>query len=398
MALDPAIIAVFGEPPDNVNLAATQVPRDNAAVITMFCLGFVAVVLRFITRLALRNPFRVDDWLILVSLVFVGAMAGLSIAGGTFGAGQHVWAETLPGLTTIFKILFTYTFVYAAGCSAYKLSILCFYRRVFVVIHQDLSFRLPILLGFALALSYPVIVWVAMGNGCRPLSYFWNQFSGASGTCIQTDTFFLATAIINMVNDMVVLAVPFPQIAKLQMNPRKKLAVCAILALGSFVCVASAVRIYVLYQFTQARDVTWMMGPVFIWSSIEPSVAIVCACLPHLAPLARLAHLQLLSSRGDKSGRPTSPSVPWRSRGSGDPNLPPTDSRLSQLERSWDLATGRSHRPGWETSEDEIGLTNQVTRSMAAHSQRSLESAPEDPLAGHSIVVESSLEQSVSNR
>ncbi|PWY66516.1 hypothetical protein BO94DRAFT_613741 [Aspergillus sclerotioniger CBS 115572] len=354
MESNPAIVAIFGQPPVNINLAATQVSRDNAAVLAMLCLGVVAVILRFITRLALRNPFRVDDWLILVSLV---CMMGI-VAGGTFGAGRHVWAVTLPDLTSIFK---------------------------------DLSFRLPIILGFTLALSYPIIVWVAMGNSCRPVSYFWNQFNGASGTCIKTDTFFLATAIINMVNDIVVLAVPFPQIAKLQMNRRKKLAVCAILALGSFVCVASAVRIYVLYQFTQARDVTWMMGPVFIWSSIEPSVAIVCARLPHLAPLARLAHLQLLSTRGGKSGQPTSPSLPWRSRRSGDPNVATVGSRPSQL------AAGRFDRPGLERSEDEIRLTSKVTASTVVRSRRSLDSAPEDRLPGQFIVVQSSFEQSASN-
>ncbi|KAI2918983.1 hypothetical protein CBS147320_8768 [Aspergillus niger] len=248
--LDPTIVAIFGQPPAHINLAVSQVRRDNAAVVSLLVLSITAVVLRFIARLAVRNPFRLDDWLILVSLVFVAATAGLSLAGSTLGAGKHVWAVSLADISSIFKVLFTYTFMYAAGCSAYKLSILFFYRRVFVVVHQPLSLRLSILFGFLLALSYPVIVWVAMGNCCRPLSYFWNQFLGASGTCVDTDTFFLATGIINMVNDIIILLIPFRQIAKLQMNRRKKIAVCLILALGGFVCVASAVRIYVLYQFT----------------------------------------------------------------------------------------------------------------------------------------------------
>ncbi|EHA25632.1 hypothetical protein ASPNIDRAFT_141890, partial [Aspergillus niger ATCC 1015] len=290
--LDPTIVAIFGQPPAHINLAVSQVRRDNAAVVSLLVLSITAVVLRFIARLAVRNPFRLDDWLILVSLVREQHVSIRdSSSSSTLGAGKHVWAVSLADISSIFKVgqvLFTYTFMYAAGCSAYKLSILFFYRRVFVVVHQPLSLRLSILFGFLLALSYPVIVWVAMGNCCRPLSYFWNQFLGASGTCVDTDTFFLATGIINMVNDIIILLIPFRQIAKLQMNRRKKIAVCLILALGGFVCVASAVRIYVLYRFTQARDITWMMGPLFIWSSIEPSVAIVCACLPHLGPLVRL--------------------------------------------------------------------------------------------------------------
>ncbi|OJI88365.1 hypothetical protein ASPTUDRAFT_80173 [Aspergillus tubingensis CBS 134.48] len=369
--LEPSIVAVFGQPPADIDLANSQVHRDNAAVIILLVLGIIAVGLRFIARLAVRNPFRLDDWLIMVSLVFVAATAGLSLAGGAFGAGKHVWAASLADVSTIFKILFTYTFMYAAGCSAYKLSILFFYRRIFVAVHQPLSLRISVLFGFVLALSYPVIVWVAMGNCCKPLSYFWNQFQGASGTCIDTDTFFLATGIINMINDIIILIIPFPQIAKLQMNRRKKIAVCLILALGSFVCVASAVRIYVLYRFTQAHDITWMMGPLFIWSSIEPSVAIVCACLPHLGPLARLTRIRILSSQGSKGNQ-----FPF----SGQPG------RVRTLTSTCEVA------------EDEVGLANLGTDDTTAQHTPSLRSTSGCPIPDHSIVVRSSLEQSVSYR
>ncbi|SPB46650.1 unnamed protein product [Aspergillus niger] len=81
--LDPTIVAIFGQPPAHINLAVSQVRRDNAAVVSLLVLSITAVVLRFIARLAVRNPFRLDDWLILVSLVFVAATAGLSLAGRT---------------------------------------------------------------------------------------------------------------------------------------------------------------------------------------------------------------------------------------------------------------------------------------------------------------------------
>lgn len=33
--------------------------------------------------------------------------------------------------------------------------------------------------------------------------------------------------------------------------------------------------------------ITWIMGNVFIWSSVEPCIGIVCACLPTLQSLLR---------------------------------------------------------------------------------------------------------------
>lgn len=46
-------------------------------------------------------------------------------------------------------------------------------------------------------------------------------------------------------------------------------------------------RIYYIYQFSRQLDATWWMGPTMAWSSIEPSIAIVSACLPTFAPLFR---------------------------------------------------------------------------------------------------------------
>lgn len=126
------------------------------------------------------------------------------------------------------QILVAYTFAYAWDCSACKASILFFYRRVFVISHHELLLRVYLLVGFFLTLPYPMIVWITMRISCKPLSRFWNQFSGGSRRCIETNTFFPAAGIINMANDVVVILVPFPQIAKLQMNHRKKIDIYAI--------------------------------------------------------------------------------------------------------------------------------------------------------------------------
>lgn len=53
------------------------------------------------------------------------------------------------------------------------------------------------------------------------------------------------------------------------------------------VCVASIVRIHYLSVFSSTLDITYVMGPVFIWSSVEPSVGIFSACLPTLPPLVQ---------------------------------------------------------------------------------------------------------------
>ncbi|KAL3253152.1 hypothetical protein ABHI18_009679 [Aspergillus niger] len=394
MAVDPAIVAIFGEPPDDIDLTDSRVQQDNAVVIFILCLAVISVVLRFVARRVLRNSLMADDWVIILALVFICTTSGLSISGGFYGAGKHVWAISVTKLVTLFKILYIYVMVYSAVCCAAKVSILFFYRRVFMASHADLSLRIGIYLGFFLTLSYPIIICVTMATACKPASYFWNQFGGASGTCIDTDTFFLALGIINMLNDIVVLLIPFPQIAKLQMNRRKKLAISGILAVGSFACVASIVRIYSVDQFTKRTDVTWTLGPVFIWSTIEPGLSLVCACLPHLAPLVRLAHIKLSSSQDSKRSRPTNPSTPWRSRsGNANGNGTPSAGR-----RVHSVLSTKYTFDGQD--DEEIGLTNHVTTSASLRKPHSIESVEREGggSVDQSIMVHSSFVQSVSNK
>ena len=52
-------------------------------------------------------------------------------------------------------------------------------------------------------------------------------------------------------------------------------------------------------------DLTRAMGPVFIWSALEPCIAIVSACLPHLAPLRHVIRDRLSSTFGSQRGKST---------------------------------------------------------------------------------------------
>lgn len=392
MTEDPAIRALFGPAPSDLDLTASEVSVNNGVVIAMLCLAVAAVILRFIARIALRNALMADDWAIIVALICIGVSTGLSVAGSDTGSGKHIWSVTLEELMRLYTFLFSYTFVYASSCTCTRLSILLFYRRVFSPLEPTL--RAALIFGAFLTLSYPIIIWVTMGNACKPVTYFWTQFSGAQGECINVNQFFLAAGILNMLNDFVILVIPFPRIIKLQMTTRKKLAICGIMAVGIFVCVASIVRIYYLSIFMGAVDVTWLMGPVFIWSTIEPSVAVVCACLPHLAPLARLAHRSILSSH--KSENSTIMHSGRLRRLRGESGKERSTANLSGSRGpTFDYGFDRMKRGAYD---DEIGLTNYVTVGPNKDKNPSIESVSEGLGHDHTIAVQSGFVQSTSPR
>ena len=104
-------------------------------------------------------------------------------------------------------------------------------------------------------------------------------------------------------------------------------------------------------------DATWLMGPVFIWSTIEPAVALACACMPHLTPLAKIAGRTVMSSlpsqKSKSSSANSSQPLNFGSGNSGSGN----GARRSLVFHG---RTPKSTFDYGSKEEDEIGLTNFV--------------------------------------
>ncbi|EFX02932.1 pth11-like integral membrane protein [Grosmannia clavigera kw1407] len=193
------------------------------------------------------------------------------------------------------------TNVLALSVTSAKVSVLLLYRRLFTSKAGTTNqFKYMFLFASVLTGVYLPILWITMACACRPVSYYWTQYTGGQGSCINVELFFLVLGIVNMINDVIILIVPIPSIWVLQMNSKTKASVIGIMMLGSLVCLASIFRIYYLNGLAHHIDATWWMGPGMAWSCIEPLVAIISACLPTLAPLFRLGRNK--DSSGKNSG------------------------------------------------------------------------------------------------
>lgn len=65
---------------------------------------------------------------------------------------------------------------------------------------------------------------------CVPIPASWDKSVDAQ--CIDKDAFWIAYAILNVVTDVLVLALPIPQVFKLQLKLREKLLLSGIFLLG----------------------------------------------------------------------------------------------------------------------------------------------------------------------
>ncbi|PGH15911.1 hypothetical protein AJ79_02078 [Helicocarpus griseus UAMH5409] len=274
----------FGDPPPGIDLSVNRTRTNNAAVATTYGLAVIAVALRFYTRMRMQHvAIKADDWVILVSLrpnPISCSETNRLVAGGYHGLGRHVWAVPLGEVMVLIEILFAYMLIYIVTVPLIKFSILLFYRRLF-------GMNKAIWICFFLSAGYWISCTIALVACCRPPSYFWTQIVDQSaGRCVfDPYTFYIGNAGANVITDALIFLIPIPLIWKLRMRTGRKLIVCGIFLLGGFVCVVSIVRIHLMTSLARSIDITYILSDVFIWSTVEPCIGIVCACLPSLQPL-----------------------------------------------------------------------------------------------------------------
>jgi len=110
-----------------------------------------------------------------------------------------------------------------------------------------------------------------------------------------------------LITDVMVLVLPLPYLAKLQMRLYKKLVLLGVFSIGFLTCIVSAIRIHSLGTM-DFNDITFSIPQANIFSGMEPAVAVTLACIPLLRPLLGRGGLSSEGASGNKysGGRGTS--------------------------------------------------------------------------------------------
>ncbi|RDL35184.1 uncharacterized protein BP5553_07115 [Venustampulla echinocandica] len=264
-----------------------------------------AVALRLIARRQKRLPLYWDDWTMIVALVIAVAQCVVCVYGATEGGIGHP-SETLtpPTLVKLFKVNaafagyaasilsnnyqqvhFSVIQMHLSALTFIKISILCFYRRIFTI--KWFTRVVDATIGF-------VVVWwltffIATFFTARPLSNFWNTF--LQDLAFDIAPYVLAIAATDVAVDFWTLLLPLPVIAGLQMKSAQKWQVVGILWLGVFCVVSASVRLYYIQQVLAFKVLagekfTGVLTNNFVWAVIEPCASILCGCLPTYGSLA----------------------------------------------------------------------------------------------------------------
>lgn len=291
----------------------------------------IAVALRLLSRWKCRAGYGADDCWITLSLVPTYAM----LISGSFmvfqgGLGRHTETLSETEIALLMKTLYTTLITYSTTITAVRISVLLLYRRIF----RTKPFKLAVSAVGALTVAWWTAAVLVEIFQCRPVRAAWDMKAKLTGYCINFQAYWYGIAASNLILDCVTLALPLFMVWRLQMTARQKLLLSGVFLLGGLSCVACSMRLATLHTFEKI-DLAYTMTTPYIWSQIEPSTAILCACITTYRPLfenLKFKSLLLLSRRRESSyERGSSSSTDQRVRSIGDKELR-TLSRGSPVE------------------------------------------------------------------
>ncbi|MCJ1323103.1 hypothetical protein MMC15_008455 [Xylographa vitiligo] len=276
----------------------------------------LCVALRVLSRRIKGVYLAWDDVWIFIALFFIYGNGIANIVGVVYaGVGQHAADLGDYQLAAAKQCLIAAEITWVLCNTSIKLSLLHLFLRIFPT--RQVRTHAYILIGIVSMFCLGTLL--ASLLQCVPIRANWD--SSIEAACGNQRASWLGTGITNILTDVMVLALPIRSVWNLNLPRVTKIGLIGIFGVGFLlgtrylcrcpilisyhfilitilrpnsttqlipflnhsVCIISILRIISLFSIT-LLDLTYTKVPTDIYSFLEPSLGIICACLPILRP------------------------------------------------------------------------------------------------------------------
>lgn len=137
--------------------------------------------------------------------------------------GRHLQV-VYPNLQSIYQLVYVYQIFTNLAPALIKLSILFFYKRIFVT--KKFVLAVNVLIG--VIFLWAVVMTIIGIFSCIPVSAFWTR----QGRCLDLGRFIIGHTSVNIITHLAVWALPLRPLWKLQLPPGQKAVLMLIFMLG----------------------------------------------------------------------------------------------------------------------------------------------------------------------
>jgi hypothetical protein len=131
-------------------------------------------------------------------------------------------------MLTLGQLVSVASIIYCPFLASEKLSLLFFYLRLSCL----RWFRLCVYASMFLVVGYNIALVFPLMFACTPIKRNWD-ITITEGSCIDRTLLYMASAVLNILNDLLLLVLPIPMVVKLQMPRAQKAGLICILGVGS---------------------------------------------------------------------------------------------------------------------------------------------------------------------
>lgn len=251
----------------------------STAMMTVAC---ATVATRLLYKFFAQIGLGLDDWFLVVVLLCCVPSAVINdVMMADQGLGRDIWTLTPDQITQFATGFWAITLLYFTEVFVLKLCLLFFYLRIF----PTRGMRLLLWITIVVDVLYGVAFVLAAVFQCMPISdnwLGWKEGGEKGGNCVDRSAIAWTHAAVSIVLDVWMLLLPISGLRRLNMHWQKKLAVALMFAVGTLTTIISIVRLWSLLQFKDSQNLTWDYYDMSMWSSVEVTTGVICACMPTL--------------------------------------------------------------------------------------------------------------------
>ncbi|KAI0020501.1 hypothetical protein F4780DRAFT_361986 [Xylariomycetidae sp. FL0641] len=249
-----------------------------AITIILFTASTLAVPLRAYVRFN-AGSLGIDDWLMLVALLFYMTDCGLVAYDCFVGLGSVHSKLSLFMKSEGIKYILLWQVFYMLCLGCVKVSICMTLIRLAV----ERLHRILIWAVMAITAATSLVGFVGVLSVCRPISANWNVTS--PGHCADPS---VITGINYMVSASSILTdwscalLPVLMLWKAQMRTEVKVSVGIVLGLGAVASISTIIRMPYIRFYKIADNYLYNIGNIVLWSIFECGVGLIAGSLPML--------------------------------------------------------------------------------------------------------------------
>lgn len=178
-----------------------------------------------------KTGLSLDDWFILITTLCGIPNTIISVHGITpNGLGKDVWTLEPDKITAFGLFFYVMEILYFAEVTLLKMSILFFYLRIF----PTQGTRRVLWTTVTINALFGVACILAGIFQCSPISHYWDKWDGEhKGACLNVNALGWANAIVSIVLDLWMLAIPLSQLPKLRLHWKRKVGVALMFCVGT---------------------------------------------------------------------------------------------------------------------------------------------------------------------